>query len=115
METNPDLVQRFVDASLLGWRHYLDGDTAAANALIKQANPDMTDEQIAFSVAKLRDYGVVDSGEALTLGIGAMTDARIGSFFEKMAAAKVVRGDLDYRSSYTLRFVNKGVGVGHSH
>jgi NitT/TauT family transport system substrate-binding protein len=115
VETNPDLVQRFVDASLLGWRHYLDGDTAAANALIKQANPDMTDEQIAFSVAKLRDYGIVDSGEALTLGIGAMTDARIGSFFEKMAAAKVVRGDLDYRSSYTLRFVNKGVGVGQGH
>ncbi len=115
VETNPDVVQRFVDASLLGWRHYLDGDNAAANALIKKANPDMTDEQIAFSVAKLREYGVVDSGEALTLGIGAMTDARIDSFFEKMAAAKVVRGDLDYRSSYTLRFVNKGVGVPHGH
>ena len=115
VETNPDLVQRFVDASLLGWRHYLDGDNAAANALIKQANPDMTDEQIAFSAAKLRDYGVVDSGEALTQGVGAMTDARIDSFFEKMAAAKVVRSDLDYRSSYTLRFVNKGVGIPHGH
>ena len=115
VETNPDLVQRFVDASLLGWRHYLDGDNAAANALIKQANPDMTDEQIAFSAAKLRDYGVVDSGEALTQGVGAMTDARIDSFFEKMAAAKVVRSDLDYRSSYTLRFVNKGVGIQHGH
>ena len=115
VDARPDLVQRFVDASLLGWRHYLDGDNAAANALIKQANPDMTDEQIAFSVAKLREYGVVDSGDALTLGIGAMTDARIKSFFEKMVAANVVPGDLDYRASYTLRFVNKGIGRTHGH
>ena len=115
VESNPDLVQRFVDASLLGWRRYLDGDNAEANALIKRANPDMTDEQIAFSVGKLREYGVVDSGEALTLGVGAMTDARVASFFGKMAAANVVRGDLDYRSSYTLRFVNKGVGAQHGH
>lgn len=115
VDARPELVQRFVDASLLGWRHYLDGDNAAANALIKQANPDMTDEQIAFSVAKLREYGVVDSGDALTLGIGAMTDARIKSFFEKMVAANVVPGDLDYRASYTLRFVNKGIGRTHGH
>ncbi len=115
VESNPDLVQRFVDASILGWRHYLHGDNAAANALIRQANPDMTDEQIGYSVGKLREYGIVESGDALSSGVGAMTDARIASFFRKMVAANVVPEDLDYRAAYTLRFVNKGVGIHLDH
>jgi hypothetical protein len=34
---------------------------------------------------------IVDSGDALTLGIGAMTDARMASFFDKMVRAGVVK------------------------
>ncbi|MFZ1885742.1 MAG: ABC transporter substrate-binding protein [Rhodoplanes sp.] len=111
VEKNPDLVQRFVDASIIGWYNYLYGDNAAANALIKQANPEMTDGLIAYSVAKMREYGIVDSGDADKLGIGAMTDARMASFFDKMARAGVVKPTLDFRRAYTLQFVNKGVGM----
>jgi NitT/TauT family transport system substrate-binding protein len=107
----PDLVQRFVDASILGWAHYMNGDNAAANAMIKRDNPDITDEQIAFSIARMKEYGIVDSGDSKTLGIGAMTDARQKSFFDKMAKAGVVRADLDYRKAYTLQFVNRRVGL----
>jgi len=108
---NPDLVRRFVDASIVGWRNYIHGDNNAANAAIKRDNPEMTDGQLAYSVAKLRERGVVDSGEARSLGIGAMTDARIKSFFDKMARAGVVPADLPYKQGYTLQFVNKGVGL----
>ena len=94
IKKNPDLVQRFVDASIIGWRNYIYGDNAAANAAIKRDNPEMTDGQIAYSIAKLKERGVVDSGDAQTLGIGAMTDARIKSFFDKMAQAGVVPADL---------------------
>ena len=66
IEKNPDLVQRFVDASIIGWYHYLYGDNAKANALIKKDNPDITDEQIAFSIAKLKEYGIVDFGDTLS-------------------------------------------------
>ena len=111
VEKNPDLVQRFVDASIIGWYNYLYGDNAAANALIKQANPEMTDGLIAYSVVKMKEYGIVDSGDADKLGIGAMTDARMASFFDKMARAGVVKPTLDFRRAYTLQFVNKGVGI----
>jgi NitT/TauT family transport system substrate-binding protein len=111
VEKKPDLVQRFVDASIIGWYNYLYGDNSAGNALIKKMNPEMTDELLAYSVGKMKEYGIVDSGDALKNGIGAMTDARVTSFFEKMVRAGVVRSDIDYRNSYTLRFVNKGVGV----
>ena len=107
----PDLVQRFVDASIIGWYNYLYGDNKAANALIKKMNPEMTDGQIAFSIQKMKDYGIVDSGDSLKLGIGAMTDARMKSFFDKMVKSGVVKKNIDYKKSYTLRFVNKGVGI----
>ncbi|MGE3246758.1 MAG: ABC transporter substrate-binding protein [Beijerinckiaceae bacterium] len=107
----PDLVQRFVDASIIGWYNYMYGDNKAANALIKKMNPEMTDAQIAFSIQKMKEYGIVDSGDALKLGIGAMTDARMKSFFDKMTKASVVKNGIDFKKAYTLRFVNKGVGL----
>ena len=111
IDKKPDLVQRFVDASMIGWYHYLYGDNTAANAMIRKLNPEMTDELIAYSIARMKEYGIVDSGDSLRDGIGAMTDARMASFFDKMVRARVVRPDIDYRKAYTLRFVNKGVGV----
>ena len=111
IEKKPDLVQRFVDASIIGWYHYLYGDNSAGNAMIKKFNPEMTDDLLAYSVAKMKEYGIVESGDSLKGGIGAMSDERYTSFFDKMVKAGVVKGDLDFRKSYTLRFVNKSVGV----
>ena len=111
VQKRPDLVQRFVDASAIGWYHYLYGDNRKANELIEKDNPDMTDEQIAFSIGKMKKYGIVDSGDAMQLGIGAMTDARMKSFFDELVKAKLVKPDADYKKTYTLQFVNKGVGV----
>jgi NitT/TauT family transport system substrate-binding protein len=107
----PDLVQRFVDASIIGWYNYLYGDNSPGNALIRKLNPEMTDELLAYSVRKMKEHGIVDSGDTLRDGIGAMSDERVASFFEKMVRAGVVRPDIDYRKAYTLRFVNKGVGL----
>jgi NitT/TauT family transport system substrate-binding protein len=107
----PDMVQRFVDASIIGWYNYIYGDNRAANDLIKRQNPEMTDAQLAYSVATMKEYGIVDSGEATKLGIGAMTDAHFADFFDKMVKARVVKAGLDYRKAYTLRFVNKKVGL----
>jgi NitT/TauT family transport system substrate-binding protein len=111
VDSKPDLVQRFVDASIIGWYNYLYGDNKPANAMIKQLNPDMTDELLAYSVAKMKEYGIVDSGDSLKNGIGAMTDERMASFFDKMVRSGVVRSTIDYRQAYTLRFINKAVGL----
>jgi NitT/TauT family transport system substrate-binding protein len=111
VDKKPDLVQRFVDASMIGWYNYLYGDNKAANAVIKKLNPEMTNELLAYSIAKMKEYGIVDSGDTVRDGIGAMTEARVASFFDKMSRAGVVKRDVDYRKAYTLQFVNKGVGV----
>ena len=111
VENKPDLVRRFVEASILGWYHFLYDDNAPARALIRKDNPEMTDALIAYSVENLKRYGIVDSGDTLKRGIGAMTDARVQSFFDKMARAGVVDRAIDFRKSYTPQFVGKGVGT----
>ena len=110
IDNHPDWVKCFVDGSAKGWYNYLYGDNTAANELIKKDNPDMTDEQIAFSIKALKDYGIVDSGDTEKLGIGAMTDERMADFYDKMVKAKVVPAGIDIKKAYTLDFVNKGVG-----
>ena len=111
LEANPEAVKCFVEGSATGWVNFLYGDNAAAIAKIKEDNPDMSDEQIAFSIASLKEYGIVDSGDALTMGIGAMTDARMRSFYETMVKAGVIDDGIDISEAYTLEFVNKGVGL----
>lgn len=116
INNNPDLVQRFVNASLMGWRHYLNADSgsdqAAANAMIKRDNPAMTDGQIAFSLQQMRARGLVDAGDAVTHGIGAIDPQRVKKFHQEMIAAGM--DDLrkvDPAKSYTTQFVNHGVGA----
>jgi NitT/TauT family transport system substrate-binding protein len=107
----PDLVQRFVDASIEGWYSYLYGDPAPGNSLIKHDNPEMTDALLAYGIAKIKEYGIVDTGDAKTSGIGAMTEARWRDFFDTMANSGVYPKNLEFRRAFTSRFVNKKVGM----
>lgn len=104
----PDLVQRFVDASLAGWHAYLHTDPGPGNALIKKANPEMTDDLLVYAIATMKANGVVDSGDALAYGIGAMSEARWREFFTTMAATGLYPAGMDWRAAFTLRFVNRG-------
>ncbi|MGI9417962.1 MAG: ABC transporter substrate-binding protein [Geminicoccaceae bacterium] len=111
VDEDPDLVQRFVDASIEGWYSYLYRDPAPANALIKADNPDMTDEQIAFSIETLKSYGIVDSGDSEELGIGAMTEERWSEFLSFAKDTGIYPKDLDITATYSLDFVNKKIGM----
>lgn len=109
VETRPDLVQRFVDATIKGWVSYLHGDPAPAHALIKKDNPDMSDALLAYGRGKIQEYGIVESGDATAKGIGAMDDARWKAFFDVMAADGLYPKTLDYKQAYTLQFVGPRV------
>jgi NitT/TauT family transport system substrate-binding protein len=111
----PDLVQRFIDGSIEGWYSYLYGDPAPANKLIRQDNPEMSDALLNYGRDVMKVHGIVDSGDALKLGIGAMTDARWAEFYRPMADAGVYPKGLDVTKGYTLRFVNQRVGMDLKH
>jgi NitT/TauT family transport system substrate-binding protein len=108
----PDLVRRFMEGSIIGWYNYMYGDRKAANALIRQHNPDMSEEYIEASVKLMKDLNIVDSGDALTKGIGAMDMARVQDFYNKMVKAGLYKaGEVDISKVATTQFVNKGIGL----
>jgi NitT/TauT family transport system substrate-binding protein len=111
IDTKPEVVKCFVEGSIIGWNSYLYGDHEAANALIQKDNPDMGDANIEFALAQLESYGIVDSGDSLTMGIGTMSAERIKSFYNKMVDAGVLEPGLDLDAVYDLSFINQGVGL----
>ena len=112
VEKRPELVQRFVDASILGWVNYLWGNREAANALMLKENPEMSVAELEASVALMKAQGIVDSGESLTAGIGAMNIGRIRDFYEQMVKAGLYGpADVDLDKLATTKFVNRKVGI----
>jgi len=105
VDEHPDIVQRFVDATIEGYRSYL-ADPTLGNKLIQERNPDQADDLLAYSLAKMKQYGIVKSGDADKYGIGTMSDARWKDFFKQMVDANVLPADLDYQKAYTLEFVD---------
>ncbi|MFM0312796.1 ABC transporter substrate-binding protein [Paraburkholderia sp. RL17-383-BIF-A] len=104
MKNKPDVVARFVKASMEGWKSYLN-DPGPGNALIKKDNPQMSDAQLAYGVAQLKKLKLVTGGDAATQGIGTMTDARWKKTFDYMVDAKLLKPATDYHAAYTLQFI----------
>lgn len=112
VKNKPDLVQRFVDASTVGWVNYLYGNRKAANAMMMKDNPEMTQNEVETSVALMKQQGIVDSGESLKNGIGAMSEARVKDFYEQMVKAGLYKpGEVDLSRVATFQFVNRRVGA----
>ena len=111
VEGRPELVQQFIDASLEGWYSYLYGDPAPGDKLIREANPEVPQDLIDFARGVMKARGIVDSGDALTMGIGAMTEARWKAFYESQVAVGVYKAGIDISKGYSTKFVNKRVGM----
>jgi NitT/TauT family transport system substrate-binding protein len=100
-EKRAEIVRAFVAASIEGWRDYLHGDPTPANKLIKAANPDMTDDLLAFGIKQLREHEIVDAGGQ----IGAMTDARWDEWLAEMSRTGIYPADLPLKTGYRLDFL----------
>jgi NitT/TauT family transport system substrate-binding protein len=111
IEEKPDLVQRFVDASIEGWYSFLYHDPTPANVAIKKSNPEMTDALLAYGRKAMLDHGIVDSGDALKLGIGAMTAERWRAFYNAMVGVGVYPAGVDVDQAYITQFVDHRAGM----
>lgn len=104
IQERPDVVARFVKATLEGWKSFMENPAPAAE-LIKRDNPNMTDGQIAFGVKRLKELQVVSGGDAAKFGIGTMSDERWKKTAEFMIDAGLLKPDTDWRKAYTTQFV----------
>jgi NitT/TauT family transport system substrate-binding protein len=98
-------VAAFVKATAEGWKSYL-ADPAPGNALIKKDNPEMTDDQLAYSVGKLKESGMVAGGDAAKLGIGIMTESRAKASYDFMVSSKLLDpAKVKLADTYTAEFI----------
>jgi NitT/TauT family transport system substrate-binding protein len=104
VEKNPDVTARFVKASLEGWKSYM-SNPAPAKALIRADNPKMSEEQIAFGIEQLKALKVLDGGDAQTMGIGIITQARWNATYDFMVSAGLLKPEVDWKQGFTDRFV----------
>ena len=104
VDDKPDLVQRFVRASIEGWKSYM-ANPGPANELIRRDNPNMKDEQIAYAIGKLKENKLLEGGDAGKLGIGVMTDERWKATYETMVRTGLLKPEVDWKAGYTTRFV----------
>ncbi|MEM8591415.1 MAG: ABC transporter substrate-binding protein [Pseudomonadota bacterium] len=111
IDERPEVVKCFVEGSIKGWYNYIYGDNSAANELILADNPDMTQDKIDFAINAMIENGIVDSGDTLELGVGAMTEARSEKFYNDMVEAGVLPAGLDFAKAYDLTWINKGLGL----
>lgn len=111
IEKKRDIIQRFVNASIEGWVSFLKDDPSKAYALIQKDNPEMKLEVMQNARKLMIEYGIVDSGDAKTLGVGAMTDEGWAAIYKQMEATGLAKEGMDYKTAYDLSFVNKGLGV----
>jgi NitT/TauT family transport system substrate-binding protein len=107
LDKKPEAVRAFVEATQAGFEACMAGDYAAGMKLMLAMNPDHGEPLFHFKLKEMKDRGLVDGGDAKTLGIGAMTDARWKEFFDTMSAAGVYNAKLDYKAAYTLKFLGK--------
>ena len=111
VEERPEVVECFVNGSILGWYNYLYGDNDAANEMIMADNEEMTQDRIDFAIEMMIEEGIIDSGDALEYGVGVITEEAVEDFFNTMVDAGVVNADVDWRASFTTEFVGDGLGM----
>lgn len=104
VDKNPEVVQKFVSASLAGWKSYLENPSPAF-AAIKRLNPEMKDDLLLYGFSQMKEMGLVDSGDAKRLGIGAMTSERWAAFHRSLVDGKLFPATLSIEKAYTLKFL----------
>jgi len=109
---NPDLVSRFIDATMIGYSNFLYGDRTPAYDLIRKDNPEMTVEKLDAEVNEILRLGLIDGGDAVERGIGAVDLKRFSKFYDDMVEVGLYKpGEIDLAKVVTDKFVNKAVGV----
>ena len=112
LRSKPDVARRFIDGSIIGWYNFIYGERKATVDAIRKINADLSEENIEGEIKRMLDLKIIDSGDALTKGIGALDLARVRSFHDSMVKAGLYKqGEVDVSKVATDQFVNKGVGL----
>jgi NitT/TauT family transport system substrate-binding protein len=103
LHDHPDLVAKFVRASIHGWRDYL-ADPTVANAEISKLNPAMSKDQMQFSTQTLKEDHFITGPDPSQLG--HFTPERWTTMYQQLIDLKVITNPIDPATAYTTRFID---------
>jgi len=106
LEQHPELVGRFVRASIKGWKEYL-RDPAAANAEIARLNPAMNPAWEEFSWRALKDGNFITGDDPSGAQVGQYDPVRWTTMYNQLSDLKVITHPFDPATAYTLQFLQK--------
>jgi NitT/TauT family transport system substrate-binding protein len=106
VEQHPEIVQKFLDATIEGWCHYLHANRQAADRLIIAGNPDYQQRNAENAVAAQNHYGLIEGGDAARDGIGTMTLTRWKAYLDQMRPTGLYPPDMNLSTVYTTRFLH---------
>jgi len=106
VQQHPEIVAKFVRASVKGWKDYLN-DPAAAHAMIAKLNPALNPEWMQFTWQQLRDGHFVAGDDPSGAQLGQMDPARWATMYEQLVDLKVIDKPFDPATAYTLQFLQK--------
>jgi NitT/TauT family transport system substrate-binding protein len=101
---HPDVLAKFVRASIHGWQEYL-RDPAPTNALLLKLNPALNPAQEAYTAQALRDGGFITGSASGDDQTGRMTAARWQTSYEQLKSLGILQGPLDPATAYSLKFL----------
>jgi NitT/TauT family transport system substrate-binding protein len=101
---HPELVTKFVRASIRGWQAYL-ANPAETNAELLKLNPALNPAEESYSAQALREGGFITGGDATGARIGRMEAARWQTLYEQLKALGILHGPVDPATAYSLAFV----------
>jgi NitT/TauT family transport system substrate-binding protein len=104
LQQHPDLIGKFVRASVKGWKDYLN-DPAAAHAMIAKLNPALNPEWMQFTWQQLRDGHFVSGNDPSGALVGQMDPKRWSTMYDQLVDLKVLDKPLDPTTAYTLQFL----------
>jgi NitT/TauT family transport system substrate-binding protein len=101
---HPDIVAKFVHATIKGWQEYL-RDPGPANTLILSLNPAQNAKQMQYTVQALKDGDFITGPDKSGADIGKMTAERWKSTNDQLTSLGVIRKPIDPTTAYTLKFL----------
>ena len=102
---NPDVVRRFVRATIKGWKEYLSGDASAGNAMLKKLRPDLPDDFFAYSIKAMNDYQLVLGDPKRDERMGQLTLARLERQIKLLQEIGVLDKPVATKDVVTFKFL----------
>ena len=103
-ETDPNLVARFLKATMKGFNYALENPDETVGIVMKFAPDENRDHQAFMLRAELEDaVGEVTDRD----GLGAMTDAQWKALYDHLIRYEALPEPFDYRTAFTTRFMDE--------